>query len=274
MFTIKLVSLTPHPTPSLPKKAFVTFTLGPSSHSTPLFPLPSTSCDYTFSLPLLKSAFPVGHPVSLTCSAYASQGVVSSLLATAPPLGTGGQTVTTLCQGTGASFLDLTIPLDPLGTLRCLVAYKPHGIPPAVSDVVALESFARHPNVVLDPNSPLQVLAVNDNYLHVSYRLSSGRKGALKVHRNACFVIERLTTLDNLWNLALTPSDALLSTRVGSQVTRAARPMIEYGRDVARPAIFSARLGVAAVRTSVNATVKGVVAAGRTAGGVPSPAKF
>jgi len=275
MFTIKLLSITPHPPFQRGSRCYLTFSVGGASRSTRAFDLPCDDArDCTFNLPLPKGAFGDGLPVAVEVEAHAEQGLVTSFLSSSPPLGRGGHTLTGLALG-ASSVLDVDLSLPPLGTARFLVAYKPHGIPPRPGDVVCLESFCRFPSsVVLPPSSPLQVLAASDSHLHLSYRLPSGRSASVRVHRNAVFVIERLTPLDGLWNLALTPSDLLLSTRLGSRAVRAAKPIVAYAEDVARPAVFGAKVAMSAGRTTVRAVVEGAVKAGKTAAGVESPAKF
>lgn len=120
-----------------------------------------------------------------------------------------------------------------------------------------------------------QVLQGNGNYLHVQYRMPNGRFGAVKIHRNTVFVIERLNFMDGLWNLAMKPSDIVLSTKAGHKATKIAQPYVNYVGELAKPAIFSGRLAVGAVKTSINATLSGATAAGGAiVGKSHSPAKL
>jgi len=120
----------------------------------------------------------------------------------------------------------------------------------------------------------MQVLAVNGNYLHAQYRMGNGRNGAVRIHRNVVFVIERLNFVDGIWSLAMKPSDAILSTKVGNKAAKLAKPYINYASELAKPAYYSGQLVVATVKTSVRATVSGISSAANTAVGARSPTKM
>lgn len=79
----------------------------------------------------------------------------------------------------------------------------------------------------------------------------------MKIHRNSVFVVERLNFIDGIWNLAMKPSDIVLSTKAGHKATKIAKPYVAYVGELAKPAVFSAQLAIGAVKASVNAGLSG-----------------
>ena len=265
--------------------SYMNFTLGTTrtTHSSCTIPNnanPSWGSRESFTLQLRKGAFEDDMRVMLRVEGLEAQTLVEAVMPTAVKgdkgLGVGGVDVTPLCMGQ-EDLLDCWISLDnPAGgRVHVLIAYEPNGIEPVAGDVVCLEAFARNPNnLLLKPDHPMQVVDRNGKYILVSYRLSNSRMGNLKLHRSAVFVVERLNFLDGLYNLALRPSDALLSTTYGRSAARLARPYVSYAGDLAKPAYYSGVLAVAAVRTTINATVEGVKAAGGAIGGAGTNNNF
>jgi hypothetical protein len=198
----------------------------------------------------------------------------SSSSSSTQSLGNGGVDITELCTGS-KDIIDTTIHLEPQGEVRCLIGYEPHGIEPAVGDIIVMEAFARKSaNLILDKDAPMKVLAVNGNYLHAQYRMLTERFGAVKIHRNSVFVVERLNFVDGLWNLAMKPSDIVMNTKVGHKATKIAKPYVNYVGELAKPAVFSAQIAIGAVKASVNAGLSGASAAGGSILGTKSPAKL
>jgi hypothetical protein len=68
------------------------------------------------------------------------------------------------------------------------------------------------------------------------------KQGSIRIHRNSIFVIERTNLLDNAINISLTPTDILLSTPLGQNVTDATQPYIEAAGDLLAPVILSSKL--------------------------------
>lgn len=241
-----------------------------------------------------------------------SQSLVETVLPTAVKgdkyLGTGGVDITSLCTGE-KDIIDTWINLDPAGSVHVLIGYEAYGIEPDVNDIVCLEGFARKVRgsggrdkakrrdlmgvlnylymlctysslrsqesmLILNPLSPMKVLDTNGTFLHVQYRMKSGRFGKVKILRSSVFVIERLNFFDGLWNLAMKPSDIVLGTKLGSKINKIAKPYVEYAGELAKPAYYSAQLGIGVMRTSVNATINGANAATGTLIGKKSPTKL
>ncbi|GMI19447.1 hypothetical protein TeGR_g7782 [Tetraparma gracilis] len=259
---------------------YMCFSVGSRSHSTSAV---RGSCNpswkkESFSVPLRKGDFEDGAPVILGVEGKETQTIVESVMPSTikgdKSLGVGAVDVTNVVLG-DADLVDTWISLSHGGSVHVLVGYEPHGIEPAKGDVVALEAFARNEgNLVLGKDDPLKVLDSAGNYLHCSYRMGGGRLGAVKVHRNSVFVIERLNFLDGIWSLAMKPSDAVLSTKYGNKAAKLARPYVSYAGELAKPAYYSGRLVVATVKTSVNATIQGAQAAAGAAVGAKSPTKL
>ncbi|GMH56998.1 hypothetical protein TrLO_g11317 [Triparma laevis f. longispina] len=260
--------------------SYMMFSVGCKSHSSSTVKStnnPSWKKE-SFSIPLKKGEFPDGDPVTLLAKGMESQSLVETVLPTAVKgdkyLGTGGVDITSLCTGE-KDIIDTWINLDPAGSVHVLIGYEAYGIEPDVNDIVCLEGFARKESMlILDPLSPMKVLDTNGTFLHVQYRMKSGRFGKVKILRSSVFVIERLNFLDGLWNLAMKPSDIVLGTKLGSKVNKMAKPYVEYAGELAKPAYYSAQLGIGVMRTSVNATINGASAATGTLIGKKSPTKL
>jgi hypothetical protein len=179
---------------------YMCFSVGSRSHSTSAV---RGSCNpswkkESFSVPLRKGDFEDGAPVILGVEGKETQTIVESVMPSTikgdKSLGVGAVDVTNVVLG-DADLVDTWISLSHGGSVHVLVGYEPHGIEPAKGDVVALEAFARNEgNLVLGKDDPLKVLDSAGNYLHCSYRMGGGRLGAVKVHRNSVFVIERLVS--------------------------------------------------------------------------------
>ena len=166
------------------------------------------------------------------------------------------------------------------GKMRVIVTFEPHGMHPQKGDIVALESFARRPDAlassiqILPPFSPLQVQAVNGEYLLVSFDIlmedissskssnkSNHLKGHVRLHRNTVFVIERTNVIDTAVDLTLKPVDFALSTPVGKNLTHTAQPYLEATGDLLAPAILSGKLLLEAAKVGGGAFAVGLQSA-------------
>jgi hypothetical protein len=155
------------------------------------------------------------------------------------------------------------------GRVRILISYQPHGMEPQPHDIVALEAFARRDKdrvscrPILPPLSPLFVLQVAGPWLLVEYRLDarSNTKACLRLHRNAVFVIERKTYIDETIHLALLPADIFRMTPFGRSTADFIQPFVVASRQLLMPALLSYKLVWMAVRTTTLASITGVHAA-------------
>jgi hypothetical protein len=163
------------------------------------------------------------------------------------------------------------------GMVRVLISYQPIGMDPQPKDIVALEAFARRSpsdntcRPVLPPLMPLIVLERRGAYLLCEYHLTGNSSSArnnktacVRLHRNACFVIERQNLVDAAHNLALLPADVWMSTPLGQAVSHAATPVLTATENLLMPAALSFKLVWMAVRTATLAGVSGVQALGST----------
>ena len=140
---------------------------------------------------------------------------------------------------------------DGTSQVRFLISYEPVGFSPRRGDTVALESFARQPYAtspfrpILPPLTPMRVKDIRGEHLLCLFELKiqNGdegnnnspncnnnvvvREGSLRLHRNAIFVIERTNVIDCAVNVALKPSDIILSTPIGREVTQTLTPYVE-----------------------------------------------
>mmetsp|Transcript_477 Transcript_477/g.671 ORF Transcript_477/g.671 Transcript_477/m.671 type:complete len:552 (-) Transcript_477:21-1676(-) len=89
----------------------------------------------------------------------------------------------------------------------------------------------------------------------------SKRFGALRIHRNTIFVIERTNLVDVAVDISLKPTDILLSTSVGQSVSHAAQPYVEAAGDILAPALLSSRLLLEAGKLGGGALAVGVKSA-------------
>ncbi|GKZ00207.1 hypothetical protein MPSEU_000973700 [Mayamaea pseudoterrestris] len=176
-----------------------------------------------------------------------------------------------------SSTADAPKPPPCTGMVRVLVSYQPHGLEPQVKDVVALEAFARRSpwhntcRPLLPPLKPLAVLERRGAYLLCEYELAgtatsghSSSKACVRLHRNAVFVIERQNMMDAAQNLALLPLDVVSATPLGQATGQLLAPVVAASRELAMPALLSARLAWVAARTTGLAGMSGVLAVGNT----------
>eukprot|EP00978_Attheya_sp_CCMP212_P011308 scaffold27876_cov51-Attheya_sp.AAC.1 len=183
-----------------------------------------------------------------------------------------------------------------MGSVRILVSYEPHGLVPRPNDVCALEAFARRSlrlascRPILPPLQPLRVLDVRGSYLLVEYNIPSTssssqqgnnsskngkaesvKKGRVRIHRNAVFVVERTNVVDKSINLALAPADILLATPLGRATTDFAGPYAEAVGDMLMPVLLSGKLLFSAAKTGAHASINAVGAATQTVAAAQDP---
>ena len=158
-----------------------------------------------------------------------------------------------------------------MGRVRVLVSYEPHGMEPQHNDIVALEAFARQDSrttsctPILPSLLPLHVMDVSGSWILVEYKLQPNqqfsKKGKLRLHRNAVFVVERKNLVDETLNLALLPTDVFLSTSLGRTTQDVLGPLFVASKQLLMPALLSTKLVWMAVRTTTLASFTGVHAA-------------
>jgi len=146
------------------------------------------------------------------------------------------------------------------GKVHLLITYEPNGMTPKPNDVVAFESYARHPEAssimapIVPPLSPLLVIDTRSSYLLLEYTNSrtvtsvdrSGnvkssrweRSYRIRIHRNAVFVIERPTLMDAAGNLARLPGEIVLSTPLGREVAEISAPLVAAASELVGPAVL------------------------------------
>ncbi len=87
------------------------------------------------------------------------------------------------------------------------------------------------------------------------------KQGSIRIHRNSIFVIERTNLLDNAINISLTPTDILLSTQLGQNVSDVTQPYVEAAGDILAPVILSSRLLIEAGKVGGGALAIGLKSA-------------
>ena len=87
------------------------------------------------------------------------------------------------------------------------------------------------------------------------------RKGRIKLHRNALFVIERTNLVDKTIDAALKPADVILSTSLGKEVSHFVQPYVEAAGDLIMPVLSSSRLFFKAAKVGGSATLVGLKSA-------------
>uniref|UniRef100_A0A7S1UJC0 C2 domain-containing protein n=1 Tax=Phaeomonas parva TaxID=124430 RepID=A0A7S1UJC0_9STRA len=253
-----------------------------------------------FILPVLKSAVRSGIAVTLDVQAFHSENVVARVLPNMitgnNSLGLGQVELSALLLGE-AQVLDVWVPLQtgahskvkggkgeeskdeprpgaPLQpvvdefapAVHIVVEYEPEGLHPQRGDIVYLEPFARSPvNQIIPPGEPMAVIEMSGSYALVGFQSGySEFKCQLKIHRNAIFVVERLTLVDGIWKSALAPTDYLFGTRVGRFVRRTTGPYVSYVNTLLAPVYFASNVGIGTVRLAVRSAAAGVAATGST----------
>ena len=151
--------------------------------------------------------------------------------------------------------------------VHLVIEYAAEGLAPQRGDVVYLEPFARSPcNQVLPPGDPLQVIETSGSFCLVRFLSASGLcECQLRVHRNALFVIERLTLVDGLWRTAMRPTDYVFSTRLGRFVKATAKPYLSYVNTLLAPVYFTANVGLGSVKLAIRSAAAGLQATGSAA---------
>mmetsp|Transcript_40578 Transcript_40578/g.95283 ORF Transcript_40578/g.95283 Transcript_40578/m.95283 type:complete len:367 (-) Transcript_40578:1059-2159(-) len=194
------------------------------------------------SMPLRKGSFPDGCEVFLDVSVserFRGGGLPLAGLRSDRIIGRGSTNLAGLLLGTTSEQINVWVPLQEdgggdVGEVHLILSYIPHGLDPRADDIVCLESFARRSRVgnldlfMFGPLEPMKVLACSGPYLHVRYRMMTGRAGTARIHRNVVFVIERINFVDGLCNFALLPADVVMGTDSGRRVARAVGPAVDY----------------------------------------------
>jgi len=102
---------------------------------------------------------------------------------------------------------------------------------------------------------------LSQQQMPLSSSSATKKTGTIRLHRNAVFVIERTNIIDGAVDLALTPTDLLLSSPMGKAVADLTGPYVEAAGDLIMPAVLSAKLIFGATKTGVHASFIGVKAA-------------
>ena len=185
------------------------------------------------------------------------------------------------------------------GQVRLLTSYEPNGMKPQKGDIIAFESFARQPHVlskcptIVPPLHPLRIkdmrgefilatfdmISSNQSFKPVPYNLDirddndgndynfnikqskPGKEGSVRIHRNAIFVIERTNIIDRTVDLTLKPTDIILSTQMGQDISDAAQPYVEAAGELLAPVLLSSRLLLEAGKVGGGALAIGVKSA-------------
>ena len=71
-------------------------------------------------------------------------------------------------------------------------------------------------------------------------RRGRSTQGAVRLHRNAVFVVERTNVIDNALDVALKPADVVLSTPIAQEVTHALTPYVQSaGENIRNNSFFN-----------------------------------
>jgi len=182
---------------------------------------------------------------------------------------------------------------DEPSKVRVLVSYEPAGFSPRRGDIVALESFARQPfatssfRPILTSLAPMRVKDVRGEHLHCGFELAvqsgdggnngkhgvSAKEGAVRLHRNAVFVIERTNVIDYAVDVALKPTDVVLSTPIARDVTQTLSPYVESAGELLMPVFLSSKLFFEAAKVGGGAFAVGMKAALATVAANQNPEK-
>ena len=105
-----------------------------------------------------------------------------------------------------------------------------------------------------------------DNDDHNSYNKNNNndrmkQNGCIRLHRNTIFVIERTNLVDSAIDLSLKPTDLLMSTELGQNVSNAAQPYVEAAGDLLAPVLLSSKLLVEAGKVGGGALAIGLKSA-------------
>jgi hypothetical protein len=131
-----------------------------------------------------------------------------------------------------------------LGEVRVVLQYEPHGMEPAVGDIVKMEGFGAYPSCLVTPLDELEltVKKISGSYLLCSYVTKSGFQAALRLHRNTVFVAHRGSLFDRLYVRCLAePLEFVAATPLGQTVREYAKPYVTVARTFSLPALQAAR---------------------------------
>ena len=180
--------------------------------------------------------------------------------------------------------------IETAGKVHLLITYEPSGMTVRRDDIVAFESFARHPSdqrdqtnsniallPIVPPLTPLLVVDIKESYLLLEYSTSravtsvdrSGnvkssrheRSHRVRVHRNAVFVIERKTFMDTAGSLVRIPGDIVMNTPIGQEIAEVSAPIVAATMELAAPAVLWGKLMFGAGGMGLKAGLAGVQAA-------------
>lgn len=150
------------------------------------------------------------------------------------------------------------------GEVRVILQYEPHGMEPAIGDVVKLEGYGLYPSAILPPLAELElrVKSISGSYLLCGYTTQSGFEGALRIHRNNVYVVHRCGLLDRLYvSLIATPLEFLSNTPLGQSCRELLRPYINVAMTFSFPAIQATRTTLTTAFRASNAALRAVLAA-------------
>lgn len=150
----------------------------------------------------------------------------------------------------------------PLGEVRVVLHYDPHGMEPQVGDVVKMEGFGAYPSALLAPVDELElhVKKMNGPYLLCAYRTRSGFEGAMRLHRNNVFVAHRNSLLDRLYvSCVAEPFEFVSNTPLGKSAGELLRPYVKVARTFSFPALAAARTTVVTTFRASTAAIGAVV---------------
>lgn len=224
----------------------------------------------TLCVECLKDTIHAGDGISLDVQACDSSRM--SMMGTLTMATTGGGSDGVVALGVidvsglvvgDVDLLDAWVPLQPSGRLHMLIEYEPKGIQPTAHDVVHLESFARWQNSLLfPPSTPLVVVDTKNNHVLAAYTTPSGFGGRVRLHRNAVYVIERLSWFDGVLKVTSQPVEALMRSSMGRFLIRKTRPMVMLVNRVFRPLIASFDVALATAMFAGRAAIHGSLAIG------------
>ena len=102
---------------------------------------------------------------------------------------------------------------------------------------------------------------VRDDDPYHNHKRTKTKQGSMRIHRNAIFVIERTNILDAAVDLSLKPTDMILSTQMGQNISDATQPYVEAAGDLLAPVLLSSRLLFEAGKVGGGALAIGVKSA-------------
>jgi len=252
--------------------------------------LTSGGCEFTWKeekleLPIPKETFHAGNPHLLSLQVCNTEGVVKALVPRRVKgsnlLGQGAVALNPLLHSEVA-MMETRVALDNgQGEVHIILEYSPAGMDPQIGDIVAFESFARHPSsIAVRSGEPFRCLESNANWLLVEStagkprrsegRTGTGRRAMLRVHRNTIYVIERLGWTDGVYSVLMKPGDAIQRTKRGRWLLRKAAPIFQTAHQMLGPAYATVSVLTGTAKILLRSTLGGLVAALKGAWGANS----